>query len=392
MKTISFTHCGKLVISAAIIIMLGNTGEGMAAKGYRLKKSAFTSLSGWKHDDHAEAYKAFRRSCEHKLRASGRIRTRGLKSICRDVLKAPARLSRRDARLFFESRFDPYLVIARGKSKGLFTGYFEPEYAGDRRKSSKYAVPILPAPDNLVEVSSKKRPKGFPKGLNAGLETKAGLKPLPTRKQIENGAFKTKLRPLVWLADPIEAFFLHIQGSGRIRLPDGTFMRLAFAGRNGHPYSSIGKKLLTSGVLKKQQLSMQSVQKWLRANPVKARDILHSNRSYIFFREINLDPSLGPLGGQGVPLIDGRSLAIDRRYHRYGLPLWIDTRIPDANGRSATKFRRMMIAQDTGSAIRGPIRGDIFFGTGKKAGEVAGRVKARGTMHVLLPKARRKKR
>ena len=174
--------------------------------------------------------------------------------------------------------------------------------------------------------------------------------------------------------------------------PDGGTVRLAFAGRNGHPYSSIGRKLQRSGILKKNELSMQSVQGWLRNNPIQARKILHSNKSYIFFREIELDNSLGPIGAQGIPLTAGRSLAIDRRFHRLGLPIWLDTRIPDENGRNAKKYRRIMIAQDTGAAIKGAIRGDIFFGTGDKAGAVAGRVKERGRMHVLLPKSRKKKR
>ncbi len=169
-------------------------------------------------------------------------------------------------------------------------------------------------------------------------------------------------------------------------------MRLGFAGRNGHPYSSIGKVLLERGILRPNEMSMKSVQKWLRGNEAEARRILQSNKSYIFFREVILDAELGPLGGEGIPLTAGRSMAIDRRFHAYGLPVWIDTRIPDEKARNYTRFRRLMMAQDTGAAIKGAIRGDIFFGTGKAAGEVAGRVKEPGRMYILLPKSGKKVR
>lgn len=372
--------------------MITSVGEAMAAKGYRLKRSSFSSLAGWDQDNHAEAFAVFRRSCVQKVARSSKRKPYGLKALCAQVLDGPAELSRKEARRFFERHFQPYLIISRGTSKGLFTGYFEPEYEGARHKAARYSAPILPAPANLVDVSVKKRPKGFPPGLTTALKTSTGLKPLPTRKQIEKGALKKIVQPIAWLADPVDAFFLHIQGSGRIRLPDGKTLRLAFAGRNGYPYSSIGLKMLKTGILKKNQLSMQSVQSWLRRNPVQARKVLRSNKSYIFFREITLDEHLGPIGGQGVPLTAGRSMAIDRRFHRYGLPMWLDTSIPDENGRKRRKYRRIMIAQDTGAAIKGAIRGDIFFGTGEAAGAVAGRVKERGRLHLLLPKLRRKKR
>jgi len=393
MRNAQISHRGKMLIGLmAAVIMLGNVGEAMAAKGYRLKKSKFSSLAGWDADNHAEAFAVFRRSCAHKL-SNGRSRgAHGLNGVCRLALSGPAALPRPLAKRFFERHFTPYLIIARGTSKGLFTGYFEPEYKGARKKGPGYAAPVLPAPENLVALPAGKGPRGFPSGLTAALQSDKGLKPVPTRGQIENGALKKLIQPIAWLADPVDAFFLHIQGSGRIRLPDGGTMRLAFAGRNGHPYSSIGLKLLKDGILKKNQLSMQSVQAWLRGNPKRARKILQGNKSYIFFREIELDDELGPIGADGVPLTAGRSLAVDRRYHRYGLPLWLDTRIPGEGGRKTRKYRRLMIAQDTGAAIRGAVRGDIFFGTGDAAGEVAGRVKEAGRLYMLLPKTVNRKR
>lgn len=385
----SGVKCLAVGLLAGLFVTAGVT-ESMAGRGYRLKRTSFSALPGWKDDHHAAAYDAFRRSCTQKLETNGFRRSHGLKAVCREVVKSGRQLSDRQARKFFERWFNPYLVVAHGSSKGLFTGYFEPEYSGTKTKTGKRQVPVLSAPENLTPVT--RRVKGFPAALTAALQTGKGLKALPTRKGIENGKLDKLVRPIVWLDDPVDAFFLHIQGSGRIRLNEGGTVRLAFAGRNGHPYSSIGKKLLKTGILKKHELSMRSVQAWLRANPVKARKIMHANKSYIFFREIDLDEHLGPIGGQGVPLTAGRSLAIDRRYHRYGTPIWLDTRLPNADGSKYTRYRRMMIAQDTGAAIRGPIRGDIFFGTGPEAGEIAGRVKERGTLHVLLPKLKRKRR
>ncbi len=388
----------RLLAGLAFVIFAMGGGETMAGKTYRLEKTSFSALKGWRADAHARAFSAFLKSCAPRLAPfeTERSRQNPKKSgknrylkICRAAAKLGENPGNIQARRFFEKYFAPYQVSWKGRKKGLFTGYYEPEYKGSRQKSKKYYVPVLATPENLVSMVGKKKPKGFPRKLTAALRHGKTLKPVPSRAGIENGALDKSARVLVWLADPVDAFFLHIQGSGRIILPDGSTMRLGFAGRNGHPYSSIGKALLEKGILKSNQLSMKSVQNWLRSNKKKARKILHGNKSYIFFREIELDAGLGPIGGEGVPLTTGRSLAIDRRFHAYGLPVWLDTQIPGENGEAYTRFRRLLMAQDTGAAIRGAIRGDIFFGTGKKAGEIAGRVKEPGRMYVLLPKKRK---
>ncbi len=383
-----------LVISAFLLVVAGG-GKALAQKNYRLEKTSFSALKGWKKDAHAQAFSAYLKSCT-RLLGSGDIRqTRPnrKKSGKKHYLKACRKAQRlgpnpddKQARKFFEKNFRPYRILWKGSPKGLFTGYYEPEYKGSRQKSKTYFVPVLGAPDNLVSLTNAKKPKGFPRKLTAALQHGRNFKPLPSRAGIENGALAKSTQALVWLADPVDAFFLHIQGSGRITLHEGGSMRLGFAGRNGHPYSSIGKALLKKGILKANELSMKSVQNWLRTHPKKARKILQANKSYIFFRELDLDANLGPIGGEGVPLTARRSLAIDRRYHAYGLPLWVDTRIPGEGGKTHTPFRHLLIAQDTGAAIKGAIRGDIFFGTGKKAGETAGRVKESGHMFVLVPK------
>ncbi len=338
----------------------------------RLEKTTFTNLDGWAADDHAAAFMAFRRSCEHELGQGAEPRP-GLKeaesahgAVCRAALEMAKgktkRPDRKTARLFFEQHFTPFQVRDGKKPAGLFTGYYEPVFRGSKNGSLFYPTPVRAAPP----------------------ESEKGGR-LPSRAEIENGALDGKARPLVWLADPVDAFFLHIQGSGRIELDDGSQVRLAFAGRNGHPYSSIGKAMLKRGILKKNELSMDNVQGWLRRNPAKARSLMQENASYIFFRQLDLDPALGPIGGQGVPLTALRSLAIDRRYHAYGLPMWLETELPGEQG-ERKPFHHLMIAQDTGAAITGPVRGDIFFGTGPEAGAAAGRVKVSGKLFVLRPK------
>ncbi len=382
-------------------IMLMNSSSAMAGKKYSLKKTSFSALKGWRYDNHAEAFSAYMKSCARLVGSGNKNHLRPNKNqakaryiaACRRAAKLGETPGSIQARKFFEKNFTPYRIRWRGSKNGLFTGYYEPEYEGALEPSKKYPVPVLQAPDNLVALAGKtKKPKNFPGGLTSALQHGSKLKPLPSRAGIENGELASIAKPLVWLADPVDAFFLHIQGSGRILLPGGGVMRLGFAGRNGHPYSSIGKVLLKRGILKPNEMSMQSVQKWLRDNKQQARPILQSNKSYIFFREVMLDAGLGPIGGEGIPLTAGRSMAIDRRFHAYGLPIWVDTAIPDEGARNYTKFRRLMMAQDTGAAIKGAIRGDIFFGTGKAAGEVAGRVKEPGRMYLLLPKSGKKLR
>ena len=360
---------------AAILILAASAAQGGTM---RLEKTTFKKLNGWAKDDHAAAFAAFVRSCKQvqaqvtEPRPGRKESEAALGPVCGAALelaessrKGP---DRKTARLFFERHFSPYRVRDGRKPAGLFTGYYEPVFRGSKTGSLFYPAPVRAAPPGM---------------------DKGGT--LPSRAEIENGALDDKAMPLVWLADPVDAFFLHIQGSGRIELEDGSQVRLAFAGRNGHPYSSIGKALLKRGILKKNELSMDNVQGWLRRNPAKARALMQENASYIFFRKLDLDPALGPIGGQGVPLTARRSLAIDRRYHAYGLPMWLETELPGARGGNKP-FRHLMVAQDTGAAITGPARGDIFFGTGPEAGAAAGRVKVPGKLFVLRPRTERARR
>ena len=267
------------------------------------------------------------------------------------------------ARNFLERWFAPFAVAGRQGKNGLFTGYFEPEIAGSLQKSQRFSAPIYA------------RPRDLPKARR-GAATR-----YHDRRQIEAGALDGAARPLAWAADPVDVFFLQIQGSGRVRLPDGKILRLGFDGHNGHPYTSIGGVLVRRGALDLDTVSMQSIRAWLAANPMEIRPVLNSNARYVFFRPLT---GPGPIGAENVALTPGRSLAVDRRLIPFGAPVWLDTsEALDAK----RKLRRLMVAQDTGGAIKGAVRGDIFFGAGPGAAARAGRMNRPGRYFLLLPRS-----
>jgi membrane-bound lytic murein transglycosylase A len=223
--------------------------------------------------------------------------------------------------------------------------------------------------------------------LQAARRTAQGYEPYPDRQAIEGGALGERAKPIVYLREPGEAFIIHVQGSARIRLPDGSVMRVAYAGRNGQPYTSIGRLLVEAGEMSLDDMSLERLMGWLRDHPAEARALMWRNRSYIFFREATeLAPEAGPIGGAGVPLVPGRSLAVDRGLWSYGLPFWLEGEMPLPQG-GVEPLRRLMIAQDTGSAIVGPARGDFFVGSGPKAGTIAGLLRHPVHFIVLRPKS-----
>jgi membrane-bound lytic murein transglycosylase A len=245
----------------------------------------------------------------------------------------------------------------------------------------EFSVPLYRAPDDLVEIEP-----GAAAGLDASFRfarrTAAGLAEHPDRGAIMAGALAGRGLEFVYLRDPVDAFFIQVQGAARVRLTDGTRMRITYAAKTGHPYTSIGKVLIDMGALKAGAVTMQSIRAWLAAHPEAVADVLARNRSYVFFREAPVaDEGLGPIAAAKVPLTPGRSLAVDRLVHTFHAPVYIETTLPDG-----APWRRLMIAQDTGSAIVGPARGDIFFGSGDAAGELAGRTQAGGRFFLLMPK------
>ena len=291
-------------------------------------------------------------------------------------------LDNHTAKTFFEDHFQP--VEWKG-GDGFVTAYFEPEVPASRIKTDEFSYPLLRRPADLVKLDDQNRPRGFPASLEYARKTDSGLIEYYDRRQIDQGALASQDLELFWLKSAVEAFYIHIQGSARLLLSDGTSARVSFAGKTGHPYTSIGKLLVKRGVMTVESANMVNIRAWLEADEERALALLHQNRSYIFFTEVTgHQPEFGPIAAAGVQLTPGRSLAVDKAQHPYGTPVWIGTNTPLPS--SSEPFRRLMIAQDTGSAIVGPVRGDLFIGSGNEAGLVAGSVRHDTKFVVLRPK------
>ncbi len=340
-----------------------------------LKPSSFADLPGWHDDDFSAAWPALLNSCK------------GLKgqAAWAKVCQQATQISPFDAermRQFFEGDFQPYQIQQTdGGNEGLITGYYEPLLHGSRSFGSPYIYPLYAAPDDLLVVDlSSLYPELKNLRLRGRLQGKRVV-PYFSRAEIESGATPTRGKELLWVDDPIDLFFLQIQGSGRVQLENGDTVRVGYADQNGHPYKSIGKWLVEQGELTLDKASMQGIKDWARKNPEKLATLLNTNPSYVFFRELPNNTS-GPLGALGVPLSAERSVAIDPRAIPLGAPLWLATTRPN----SAEPLNRLMLAQDTGGAIRGNVRADFFWGFGDGAGQLAGAMKQKGRIWVLLPR------
>jgi len=359
-----------------------------------LTETGFEALPGWTEDDPRAAAEAFLRSCgrfkwqdeDRQIGPDPRFGTVGdwlpACAAVRSAADGPA-----DAvRSAFEATFVPYWIASSdasapdGPGQGLFTGYFEPELNGSRSPTETHDEPLYPRPSDLVLVDLGNWRDSLRGERIAGRVIDGRLKPYDSRAEIDAGALADKAEPIVWLDSAIDAFFLHIQGSGLVKLTDGSRIRVGYDGHNGHVYHAVGRTLIDWGEVKREDMSLQAIRDWLNANPERMRALMHENPSYIFFRELSGD---GPVGAQGVALTPGRSLAIDRRYLPLGAPMMVDVDYADETG---GPLRRLMVAQDTGGAIRGVVRADVFWGSGKPAEELAGPMAARGRYWILLPK------
>ncbi len=327
---------------AILCVAFMATSEARADITYKIL--SFDDLDGWAADDHSAALTVFLNTCTDLDDADWQ-------SLCAMAQNAKPT----DAKAFFELLFRPVLI--EDGEEMLFTGYFEPELTGSRYPTSRFRYPLYKMPPEARDAN-----------------------PWLTRREIlTSGVMNNRGLEIAWVDDPVELFFLQIQGSGRVRLPDGQYLRVGYGGANGHEYRSIGVELVRRGVFQAHQVSAQVIQNWVRRNQAAGEELLFHNDSYVFFREVSQVPAdQGPLGAMNRSITTLRTIAVDPAFHPLGAPVWIEK---DGDG----PMRRLMIAQDTGSAIKGAQRADIFFGTGDAAGEAAGRLRDPGRMITLLP-------
>jgi membrane-bound lytic murein transglycosylase A len=347
-----------MMVASCATPRIGETPDHSLA----LVATDFESLPGWRSDRVSEAMPALQNTCAAFAKwpdekAIGKLGGQAVD--WRPACAAASAVQPGDdaaATMFLTTYFQPYAALDRTTDQGLFTSYYETEVDGARQQGGAYTVPLYKAPDPPVSYS---------------------------RAEIDAGALKGKGLELIWLKDPVDAFMLHIQGSSLVKLPDGTLTRIGYAGNNGQNFVPVARIMIKEGLIPKDQASMQSVRAWLKAHPAEARTWMQKNPRYIFFRELDSSAGMpaGPAGALGVTLTPTRSMAVDPAFMPLGVPVWLDTHAPDGS-----PLQRLMIAQDVGSAIKGPIRGDLFWGTGESALEFAGRMKNSGRYYVLLPK------
>ncbi len=369
----------KLILLAFFITLNAGCqhfGEKKAGTG---KAVSYAKLPGWQADHHAEALNAVKKSCL-KLAQKPQWNT-----IC-TALEQGDFSQDAQAKAFFEQHFSPHPLYAEnGKAEGLITGYYEPLLHGSYTADARYRYPLYQSPDDLLIVDlSALYPDLKGKRVRGRL---VGNKVLPyySRAEIDEDTAPLKGQELLWVDDRDQLFFLQIQGSGRIELPDGKVIGAGYANQNGHAYISIGKKLIEMNELKREEVSLFTIKDWLKAHPERATELLNQNPSYVFFT-LREDVNEGPRGSLNVPLTAERSLAIDPKFVALGAPIWLDTTYPN-DGKHADNrpFQRLLIAQDTGGAIKGQLRADVFWGTGERAEWLAGNMKQSGRMFILLP-------
>ena len=351
-----------------------------AAPAPTLQPASFAAMPGWAQDDLRQAWPAFLNSCDVLAR---KAEWKEPCAIARDVDGGNAKA----VRTFFEAFFVPHQVFnPDGSNQGLVTGYYEPLLNGARKRGGPYQTPLYRAPDDMLTIDLS---AVYPELKGMRLRGRmAGNKVLPYFSRAElDQANSLAGKELLWVDNPIDAFFLQVQGSGRVRLAgSGEVVRIAYADQNGHPYKSIGRYLVDRGELTLDQASAQGIKAWLAANPQRQQELLNANPSYVFFREEKIaDANKGPKGALGVPLVPQRSIAVDPQFIPLGVPVFLATTHPN----SAAPLQRLVMAQDTGGAIRNAVRADFFWGFGPGAGELAGKMKQRGAMWVLLPKVPR---
>lgn len=358
--------------------------EAEKESSIKLQKAAYSDLKNWQNDDIMQTQNGFISSCKQIMKESGqylsnaeiKLPTESYKNVCKKIMEAPT-INKEEFKNFIEQNFTPYLVTDNGNPKGKFTSYYESSLNASPAKSEKYKYPIYGKPYDLIEINTSDFDKSRPNRRFVGRLEGQKLVPYYTRREIENNAINTPV--ILWGDCNIDINIMQIQGSAVAKLEDGSEIRVGYADNNGHPFKGIGSILLSKGLIKPGEASMSHIKKWLRDNPEQAEENLYENNRFIFHRLINAD---GPIGAHGVPLHAGRSLAVDKKYIPLGSLIWLETTGPDKE-----QIEKLVVAQDIGSAIKGIVRGDYFWGSG--ADEVldkAGRMNAAGQYYIFIPK------
>lgn len=372
----------KNIFALAGLVLLAACAGTADKETVRLKPVGFDKLSGWQQDNVSAALPALQKSCARisAKKADGEAgplpfagRYADWQRVCATM---PQSANDTVARSYIEQNFNAYALYGAQGSDGLFTGYYEPSLPAAIGKGT----PIYARPTDMLTVDlGAFKPELKGQSITGRVQ---GEKVVPyyTRAEIEKGALKDKAEVLAYAQDPVDVFFLQIQGSGQVVSTTGDATHVGYAAQNGHAYYAIGQELIKRGDMKKEDVSMQSIRAWLEAHPKEAQDIMNKNASYVFFRKLD---GTGPLGAEGVTLTPERSLAVDKSKLPYGAPIFVNAE--DPNG-SKSNFARLMVAQDTGGAIRGTVRGDVFWGPGARAADIAGRMKSKGEAFILLPK------
>jgi membrane-bound lytic murein transglycosylase A len=367
-----------------------------------LEPIEWNDLKGWGADDHAAAFATFLTSCRPLLRTSLRDSERrlmyvALMQVCRQALAA-GRLTDDQARLFFQHNFRPLRIVKLGDKAGFLTGYYEPIVDGSRFPTGIFKVPIYRRPPDLVPPVHSTGP-GFPnRGQSLRRTSNGTLVPYYDRGEILDGALDGKHLEICWIKNQTDALMIQIQGSARVRLEDGAVLRINYDGHNGYPFVPLSRILIERNIIPREEMSLERIREWIRANPQSAEEISRENRSFMFFRIVGLSDDRQPagvreaprereaIGAQGISLTPGRSIAVDNALHVYGTPFFIQADLPLTGEKRSVSFGHLMIAQDTGSAIVGPARADIFWGSGDRAGQVASHVHHPGNFAMLVPR------
>jgi membrane-bound lytic murein transglycosylase A len=383
--------CRRLLAAGLLLMAAGCAPE--PEPGMALTPASFGELNGWPGNSPSAALGAFVAGCGRIEKAEPGARFGGKdfagtiadwQEACRQARLAPA--GEPAAQAFFEAWFQPFAVSDGGNPDGLITGYYEPMLDGSTTPSARFNVPLHARPADLVTVDLGAFAEDLQGRRVAGRVEDGKLVLYPDRAAIDEGALASQQLELLWVDDPIEKFFLQIQGSGRVRLPDGSVQRVGYAEQNGRLYRAIGRDLVAAGELGKDEVSLQTIRAWMEAHPDKARALMWKNPSYVFFRRLpDLPEDQGAPGALGVPLTAGHSLAVDRSVWPLGAPMWLDTSLPREVG--GAPLQTIAVAQDTGGAIKGAVRADLFLGVGPTAERIAGPMKSKGRLWILLPKA-----